>query len=125
MFIQLCFILLTDRFAFLSRWGVSGAEGGVQIHSAFGANLDKGLFGKTSLSFSKNARLENKGLLTNGKQNKDQKWKSQIYIKYLFSISYVKKNAANQKKNKNSTLLSFKFLLQSTLSELYKIYNTA
>lgn len=59
---------------------MSGAEGGVQIHSGFGVNLDKGLFGKTSLSFSKNARLENEGLLMNEKQNKDQKWKSQTYF---------------------------------------------
>lgn len=36
-----------------------------------------------------------------------------------FSISY-----ANQKKNRNSISLSFKILLQSALSDLYKIYNT-
>lgn len=62
---------------------MSGAEGGVQIHSAFGVNLDKGLFGKTSLSFSKKARSENEGLLTNEKQRSKVK-KSNIHQIFVF-----------------------------------------
>jgi len=66
---------------------VSGAEGGVQIHSAFGVNLDKELFAKTSLSFSKNARSENKGLLRNEKQKiKSEKVKHTSKIWFLFHI---------------------------------------
>lgn len=40
------------------------------------------------------------------KQNRDQKWKSQAYIKYLFSISYVKNsNKLNEKQEQHNTII--------------------
>lgn len=63
---------------------MSGVEGGVQIHSAFGMNLDKELFRKTLLSFSNNTRSENKGLLVNEEQKSGSKVKKanthQIFV---------------------------------------------
>lgn len=63
---------------------MSGVEGGVQIHSAFGMNLDKELFRKTLLSFSNNTRSENKGLLVNEERKSGSKVKKanthQIFV---------------------------------------------